>query len=172
MVAIFGVIIPLWQTNKQESKVDAAISEMKNNFDKLSNLQLLRPNLDCQYNGKSIDRLILAFDSSETKKTLTVVNTGDARAVNIELEIYSDAWIAPEIFSSLEIKDVGPLSDFNFKSGFRAYLDPLAPKQSTAFCIIKEPLVKGQSSITMKLFYDDSSGPKIFSFVLKNGSNE
>ena len=90
LLAVFGVIVPMWQTSTSTKKVDTAIQEMRERFKELAGIQLRKPDLECFVDGKNLENAVLAI--VEGKESLFMLkNTGDAPTSNIQIRLYMAA---------------------------------------------------------------------------------
>ncbi|MBN1329943.1 MAG: hypothetical protein JXA54_10765 [Candidatus Heimdallarchaeota archaeon] len=87
ILALFGVIIPIWQTNTSIEKVDKAISEMQTNFEKLAGAQSRKPVLICLFNDKNISNQEIVIEPNSNISML-IKNIGNGAAQHISIRFY------------------------------------------------------------------------------------
>ena len=90
LLALFGVIIPLWLTNRSADKVDIALADMQRQFKELAGVQLRKPSLECFLDGKSLEGSVMSFAIDHQTFTIEVKNSGDAPANNIRVRLYAN----------------------------------------------------------------------------------
>jgi hypothetical protein len=90
LVGLLGVVIPLWLTGANTSRVDSAITEMNAKFDKLALSQLRQPDIYCLGNGVPLDNSTVTLDPQTQDFTLELINSGSSSAYNVEVFLYFD----------------------------------------------------------------------------------
>src|SRR6185436_26935 len=88
LLALFGIIIPMWVTNRSADKVDTAVADMQRQFKELSGVQLRKPSLECLLDGKSLEGSVLNFSTDHRTFNIELRNSGDAPAGNIRVRLY------------------------------------------------------------------------------------
>ena len=64
LFVIFGAVLPIWQTTISTQKVDKAILEMKQDFDKLAGKQIGKPILECYYDGSPLENNVIKYETN------------------------------------------------------------------------------------------------------------
>ncbi len=91
LFTIAGVIIPIWITGTSSTRVDRAIEEMEERFEKLAGTQLREPDLQCFIDGQTLEGNVLTIDiQSKEWPLIRVQNSGTAPAEKINLRLLVD----------------------------------------------------------------------------------
>ena len=93
IVAVFGIFLPMYQSNLLENKTEKAISQMQKEFDQIVGKQLREPELKCFLNGRDLTNQTIEFVSSYVKKgtierSIVIKNIGEKMVPNFEVYLY------------------------------------------------------------------------------------
>ncbi|MHB8156004.1 MAG: hypothetical protein ACYDEQ_01170 [Desulfocucumaceae bacterium] len=120
LVALFGIIIPMVQTNRLSDKIDASLHNMqeqqkyieesnikrlsefdtkfnyeKSNLDKhfqeLAGTQLKKANVECFYRSSRLDNININLTQKNNSESIIIKNIGNDVARNIRVKLYADA---------------------------------------------------------------------------------
>ncbi len=94
-LALFGVFVPFYMTDRTTDKVDKAVEKMEERFEALSGLQLRKPELECVTSkGTTLQNATLEFTSDRNTNTIFLRNIGekpvDGSVIHLKLFIKPD----------------------------------------------------------------------------------
>ena len=177
IIAFFGVILPIWQTKISTEKVDKAIIEMREDFEKLAGTQLRKPELVCLFNNENISNQELLVEPNSTIN-MQIKNIGNGAAQHISIRFYYSSFdtsalsnstikdvVEPTYFQPLEKSD-----DPTFPYAFGLWELPafLNPQESlpVSFYFSNVHTNFNQIKITAKLvIYHNEPEPSIINFI-------
>lgn len=129
VLALFGVIVPLWPTNSATEKVDKTIQEMEKRFSDMAGNQSRRPEIDCLFDGKNLENQVLTFFVvDDPTQILEIRNIGTATAQNVKIRFYVDS---EKIINVNGWESVNPSTEKSYLKEFlSSYVSPpLDPKE-------------------------------------------
>jgi hypothetical protein len=174
LLALFGVIIPLWLTNRSADKVDAAVADMQKQFKELAGVQLRKPSLECLLDGKSLEGSTLNFSESHRTHTIELRNSGDAPAGNIRIRLYTNFVEGVEIWDDQTQWQSLPYCDEpTYSRAFEVYQPGLSidPQEARPIRITLpiEQIQKTNFPALLKIFYEQPQ-PRRYVFAINIGS--
>jgi len=159
LVALFGVVLPLYQSSQSEARVKDKISEIDTKFNQLTTLYERKfgdsrnqmesrynevigaskrsPDLQCMFNGQPIDGRVIPTAIGE-EFTIVIVNNGDLPAREISYQLYTNLPMAINGVTNESSWELTNYSDESSFSGYYTKFQPyeiLHPNQATAFKI-------------------------------------
>ena len=90
LLAIFGVMVPIWLTSSSTERVDKAIESIEKRFDELVGKQLRRPIIECSYQNKSLEGQSIDCVVGEYKSIFPIIvrNVGDGSSSLLYCRLY------------------------------------------------------------------------------------
>ena len=90
LLAIFGVMVPMWITGSSTERVDKEIQSMEKRFEELAGKQLRRPLIECSYQNKSLEGQLVDCSLGEAPgiSPIIVRNVGDGRTDLMYFRLY------------------------------------------------------------------------------------
>lgn len=90
LLAIFGMILPMWLTGTSTERVDNAIQSMEKRFEDLVGKQLRRPLIECSYQDKNLEGQSIDCFVGESKSTSPIIvrNVGDGSTNLLYCRLY------------------------------------------------------------------------------------
>ena len=178
LFAIFALILPMYLTYQSTEKVDKAIEKFERRFEELAGKQVLKPEIDCLINGKSLENTVLIFDKQNNSRSFLIRNEGAGVAIFVRIRLYLDCRD-----KDLE-RDFANTSwfyaDFNDKPGFKYMLelnqtyDHIAPKDAVSVDLrIRNLHIRNadiESPALLVIFYGEPE-PKEIPFTFKIDSS-
>lgn len=185
LLALGGVIIPMWMTSTSTQKVDRAVEAMENKFEKLAGTQLREPDLEAYIRGQKLQGGTLTLGTEKSSlQTMLLKNNGDGPARQISIQLYI-ADVKDQIYVSENSVMVGDVTgrwyslDFSDEEGFNKsfsveYISEffLNPKASLVFEIEigvkkEEGIQKIQLPALLKIFYGQPEPKRIAFNILR-----
>jgi hypothetical protein len=176
LIAVFGIILPMWQTQTLKEDVHRAIDNMEKRFAELTGEQLRKPEIECYLDGEKLEGAVMHIErEKQGSKLLYMKNTGDKETSAIKLVIYTKEDVGcsfGEYYKQVTSLDE---TENGFKFAFRA--DPLTDYggyirvQARGFEIIEfqpncRPNPTLETAALLKVYYGQPE-PKIFRFTVK-----
>jgi len=91
LLTIGGVLTPIWISTTSSARVERAIQDMENRFEKLAGIQLREPDIDAYICGQKLEDGTFTFAPDKTwTQTILFRNNGDGRASKIRIQLYID----------------------------------------------------------------------------------
>lgn len=75
-------------SDASSTKIDNAITEMRKEFKELAGAQLRKPNLECLFDGRTLQGATLRVSPKMRDFGIEIKNVGDAPTRNVQLKIY------------------------------------------------------------------------------------
>jgi len=171
MLTVFGVIsviVPLVITDQSSDRVDQAIKDMKENFDKLAGTQLREPEIKVYLDGQEFKTGVLTFVIGEEKSyRFLVSNVGDRMTESVSIRVYTKSkeeiyFNKSKLFGTDFLQGDFDVIDLADEKGYpkvyqltaEKYL--LQPKDSFSFDLsgVSTPKTEMKTSALLKIIYD------------------
>jgi hypothetical protein len=90
ILALLGILYPLYKTESNTNKVDGAIQAMENRFKELAGEYSRKPDIICDISGVNLlnNSLIVGYSGDKTSQTFMIKNSGDASAGQTYIYLY------------------------------------------------------------------------------------
>jgi hypothetical protein len=188
LLAIFGVLIPMWMTSQSTSKIDKAIATMDSRFEKLAGTQLREPKLRCYFEGNPLEnsRLIFNKDRSIVEHFIEIRNEGNSpgNQIRVFLHFQDSSKVLKDkilesthgnislgnnwyIYGKSDEKDYYGVQQYYFEG--IPYLFVLDPNESIFISIpssILESLKMNNIKVLLKIYYGQPKSLRI-PFIIK-----
>lgn len=87
-LTVFGIALPLYQTNQAKEEVQVAINKMEERFDKLAGKELRKPDIECYYEGKPLKYSSLVISPTKDSGHILFKNIGNGTADLLRISLY------------------------------------------------------------------------------------
>lgn len=188
-LAIFGVALPVWQSqnagnriersiDRGEEAIEKAISEIESRFNALAGRQLLKPDITCYIDGNDLNNNIVHLKGDIIKeKEIIVKNSGDGTAEFIKMRLYIDS--SHDIFGRLirigprdrfkERLDLNDDHNYKWHYIYELYPLPFPAKDTIKIKIqfsVRAPKEEVEARALLKVFCGEPE-PKEIPFTIK-----
>jgi hypothetical protein len=191
LIAIFGLALPLWNSQQTTQKTDKtlkdvsentdkAISDMQAKFKELAGTALRKPVLDCFVNHVKLDGQTLNLNPTTTC-IIELHNSGDYPAKTIQVRLYTNLQLKianpyGPLYGALFGWTQTPSEDSNYKFAYRlcyatsqnTIVGPLDPGDSDPLPLDVAPLESGSFPALIKIFYEQPEPRQIPFTMLSN----
>lgn len=193
LVAIFGVLVPIWLTTQSTDKIDKTISKIEERFAIIEGTKLKKPKISCFYKDNDLknSKIIIGKEQQDNFPLIEIRNEGNASANRIRAFLYiedkngimkeyisydsfgrkgfSGNWF---VYGKSEEEGYDGILQYNFDSAV-PFLSVLDPKESFFINInsgLFDRMKVDKLDVLLKLYYGQPEYERISFLVVLNKS--
>lgn len=161
LLAIFGVMTPMWTTGRNTERVDKSIESMEKRFEELVGKQLRKPIIECLYQNTRLDgQLVDCFPrESNAIPGIIIQNEGNGIVFHMDIHLYLKFKTLPSDFnmSWWHRLDHCEEPDFDMAFEYQHTITYVHPQESLGLKLGQwSPVEKGQKvKALMKIYYGE-----------------
>ncbi len=87
-LTVFGIALPLYQTNQAKKEVQVAINKMEERFDKLAGKEFSKPEIECYYEGQPLEYSSLVISPTNNSGYILFKNIGNGPSDDLKGYLY------------------------------------------------------------------------------------